>query len=150
MAEMNTILKKIDERAGVAWITLNRPEKKNALSRGLMAELITAVKYKLPVKIIINKNDTLGQIKWEQMVFLGNPEFGCELQPIDFASLARACGTFTSRVSRLPKQAVAARAGRASGMELRSNSPPVRSLPVMVIEDPSTFISHPISRRRTS
>jgi pyruvate dehydrogenase (quinone)/pyruvate oxidase len=31
-------------------------------------------------------------IKWEQMVFLGNPEFGCELQPIDFAAFARACG----------------------------------------------------------
>jgi pyruvate dehydrogenase (quinone)/pyruvate oxidase len=38
------------------------------------------------------KNDTLGMIKWEQMVFLGNPEYGCELQPIDFAAFARACG----------------------------------------------------------
>jgi pyruvate dehydrogenase (quinone)/pyruvate oxidase len=26
------------------------------------------------------------------MVFLGNPEYGCELQPIDFAAYARACG----------------------------------------------------------
>jgi pyruvate dehydrogenase (quinone)/pyruvate oxidase len=58
----------------------------------LMCELITAVKYKLPIKVFINKNNTLGQIKWEQMVFLGNPEFGCELQPVDFAALARACG----------------------------------------------------------
>jgi pyruvate dehydrogenase (quinone)/pyruvate oxidase len=31
-------------------------------------------------------------IKWEQMVFLGNPEYGCELHPIDFAAFARACG----------------------------------------------------------
>jgi pyruvate dehydrogenase (quinone)/pyruvate oxidase len=58
----------------------------------LMAELITAVKYKLPIKVIINKNNALGQIKWEQMVFLGNPEFACDLQPIDFAAYARACG----------------------------------------------------------
>ncbi|HEX8926999.1 MAG TPA: thiamine pyrophosphate-dependent enzyme, partial [Terriglobales bacterium] len=58
----------------------------------LMCEMITAVKYKLPVKICIFKNDVLGQIKWEQMVFLGNPEFGVELQPIDFAAYARACG----------------------------------------------------------
>jgi pyruvate dehydrogenase (quinone) len=29
---------------------------------------------------------------WEQMVFLGNPEFGCELQPIDFVAFAKACG----------------------------------------------------------
>ena len=34
----------------------------------------------------------LGQIKWEQMVFVGNPEFGVELQPIDFAKFAEACG----------------------------------------------------------
>jgi pyruvate dehydrogenase (quinone)/pyruvate oxidase len=26
------------------------------------------------------------------MVFLGNPEFGVELQPIDFAAFAHACG----------------------------------------------------------
>jgi pyruvate dehydrogenase (quinone)/pyruvate oxidase len=58
----------------------------------LMAELATCVKYKLPVKVIIVKNNTLGMIKWEQMVFLGNPEYGCELQPIDFAAFARACG----------------------------------------------------------
>jgi pyruvate dehydrogenase (quinone)/pyruvate oxidase len=58
----------------------------------LMAELVTAVKYKLNVKIVVIKNNALGQIKWEQMVFLGNPEFGCELEPIDFALLARAMG----------------------------------------------------------
>lgn len=58
----------------------------------LMGEFATAVKYKLPIKIVIIKNNTLGQIKWEQMVFLGNPEYGCELNPIDFALFARACG----------------------------------------------------------
>ena len=58
----------------------------------LMAEFATCVKYRLPVKVFIVKNNTLGQIKWEQMVFLGNPEYGCELQPIDFAAFARACG----------------------------------------------------------
>jgi pyruvate dehydrogenase (quinone)/pyruvate oxidase len=58
----------------------------------LMAEFATAVKYRLPIKVIIIKNNTLGMIKWEQMVFLGNPEYGCELQPIDFAAFARACG----------------------------------------------------------
>src|SRR5438094_5110850 len=58
----------------------------------LMAEFATAVKYNLPIKIVIVKNNTLGQIKWEQMVFLGNPEYGCDLQPIDFAMVAEACG----------------------------------------------------------
>ncbi len=58
----------------------------------LMAEFATAVKYQLPIKVVIIKNNTLGQIKWEQMVFLGNPEYGCDLHPIDFAAFARACG----------------------------------------------------------
>jgi len=58
----------------------------------LMGEFATAVKYGLPIKVIVVKNDSLGQIKWEQMVFLGNPEYGCDLHPIDFAAFARACG----------------------------------------------------------
>ncbi len=58
----------------------------------LMAELATLAKYQLNVKVIVIKNNVLGQIKWEQMVFEGNPEFGVELQPIDFAAVARACG----------------------------------------------------------
>jgi pyruvate dehydrogenase (quinone)/pyruvate oxidase len=40
----------------------------------MLGELATCVKYGLDVKIVVIKNDTLGQIKWEQMVFLGNPE----------------------------------------------------------------------------
>jgi len=58
----------------------------------LMGELATCVKYDLDVKIIVIKNNTLGQIKWEQMVFLGNPEYGCTLEPIDFATVARGFG----------------------------------------------------------
>jgi pyruvate dehydrogenase (quinone)/pyruvate oxidase len=58
----------------------------------LMGEFANCVKYQLPIKVIIVKNNSLGMIKWEQMVFLGNPEYGCELQPIDFAAFARACG----------------------------------------------------------
>ena len=58
----------------------------------LMGEFATAVKYRLPIKVVVIKNNSLGQIKWEQMVFLGNPEYGCDLQPIDFAAYARACG----------------------------------------------------------
>ncbi|MEO5969931.1 MAG: thiamine pyrophosphate-dependent enzyme, partial [Bdellovibrionia bacterium] len=58
----------------------------------LMADFSTCVKYKIPVKIIIIKNNSLGQIKWEQMVFLGNPEYGVDLEPINFANFARDCG----------------------------------------------------------
>ena len=58
----------------------------------LMAEFATCVKYRLPIKVFVIKNNSLGMIKWEQMVFLGNPEYGCELQPINFAMFAQACG----------------------------------------------------------
>ena len=54
----------------------------------LLGDLATLRKYDLNVKLIVIKNDTLGQIKWEQMVFLGNPEYGCELEPIDFTKVA--------------------------------------------------------------
>jgi pyruvate dehydrogenase (quinone) len=58
----------------------------------LMGEVATLVKYNLPVKVIVFKNNVLGMIKWEQIVLEGNPQFGVELQPIDFAAYARACG----------------------------------------------------------
>lgn len=58
----------------------------------LMAELATLAKYKLNVKVIVVKNNVLGQIKWEQMVLDANPEFGVELQPIDFSGIAKSCG----------------------------------------------------------
>jgi pyruvate dehydrogenase (quinone)/pyruvate oxidase len=58
----------------------------------LIGELATCAKYKLDVKVVVIKNNSLGQIKWEQMVFLGNPEYVCDLQPIDFVSVARGFG----------------------------------------------------------
>ena len=58
----------------------------------LIAELATLKKYKLNVKVIVIKNNALGEIKWEQMVMGGNPEFGIDLEPIDFAGVARSCG----------------------------------------------------------
>ena len=58
----------------------------------LMCELATCRKYDLDIKIIVIKNNTLGQIKWEQMVSLGNPEYVCELEPIDFATVAKGFG----------------------------------------------------------
>ena len=64
----------------------------------LMADLSTCVKYRLPVKVVVIKNNVLGQIKWEQMVFLGNPEYGVELEPIDHVKLAEACGARGVRI----------------------------------------------------
>lgn len=65
----------------------------------LMGEMATCVKYKLPLKIFVVKNNSLGQIKWEQLVFLGNPEYECDLQPIDFATVARGFGLASFTIS---------------------------------------------------
>jgi pyruvate dehydrogenase (quinone)/pyruvate oxidase len=66
----------------------------------LMCEFLTAVKYNLPIVVVIIKNNTLGQIKWEQIVFLGNPEYGCELHNPNFAKYAEACGGLGFTVER--------------------------------------------------
>src|SRR5690554_4652244 len=58
----------------------------------LIAEMATCVKYDLPVKVVVIKNNSFGQIKWEQMVMEGNPEFACDLQPIDFCKIAEGFG----------------------------------------------------------
>ena len=58
----------------------------------LMAEFATCVQHGLPVKVVVIKNNTLGMIKWEQMVFLGNPEYGVDMIPVDFVKFAEACG----------------------------------------------------------
>ncbi|HET9862811.1 MAG TPA: thiamine pyrophosphate-dependent enzyme [Steroidobacteraceae bacterium] len=58
----------------------------------LLGELATLVRYRLPIKIVVMKNNSLGQIKWEQLMFLGNPEFECDLTPIDFARVAEGFG----------------------------------------------------------
>ncbi|MBW4039772.1 MAG: pyruvate oxidase [Acidobacteria bacterium] len=66
----------------------------------LMGELATIVKYKLNVCVIVIKNNVLGQIKWEQMILEGNPEYGVELEPIDFALVATACGARAFTIER--------------------------------------------------
>ena len=66
----------------------------------LMGDFVTAVKHDLPIKIVIIKNNTLGQIKWEQMIFLGNPEYEVALHPIDFVKFADACGGVGFRCER--------------------------------------------------
>jgi len=57
-----------------------------------LGEFSTAVRYGIPLKLLVIKNNMLNQIAWEQMMFLGNPQFACELQPIDFAMAAEAMG----------------------------------------------------------
>ena len=66
----------------------------------LMAEFITAIKHQLPVKIVINNNNSLGQILWEQMV-LGYPEFGVRHSDpfTDYTGIATANGALGLKVT---------------------------------------------------
>jgi pyruvate dehydrogenase (quinone) len=57
-----------------------------------MGDLATLMQHDLPVKVVCFKNNSLGLIKWEQMAFLGNPEYGVDLAPVDFVRIAEACG----------------------------------------------------------
>jgi pyruvate dehydrogenase (quinone) len=65
----------------------------------LMAEFLTAIKHRLPVKVVINNNNSLGQILWEQMV-LGYPEHGVRYpEPfVDYAAFATANGALGVKV----------------------------------------------------
>jgi pyruvate dehydrogenase (quinone)/pyruvate oxidase len=97
----------------------------------LIGELATCVKYGLNVKIVVIKNNTLGQIKWEQMVFLGNPEYACDLQPIDFASIARGFGVtgYTiedpAQCGEILRQALATRGPALVEAVVDQNEPPM-------------------------
>jgi pyruvate dehydrogenase (quinone)/pyruvate decarboxylase len=65
----------------------------------LMAELSTAVHYKLPVKILLLKNNSLSEVRFEQED-LGYPQFGCDLPSIDFVAFAKACGADAFRCAK--------------------------------------------------
>jgi pyruvate dehydrogenase (quinone) len=69
-----------------------------------LGEFSTAVAMGLPLKLLVLRNGTLGQIKWEQLLFLGNPDFGVEVPAIDFAKAAEAMGARGYTIER-PEQA---------------------------------------------
>ena len=110
----------------------------------LMGEIATLVKYKLRVKVIVIKNNVLGQIKWEQMILEGNPEFGVELEPIDFAKVAEACGArgFTierpEEAERVLREACASRPASCRPWSIQtSRRCPARSPPSRHTSSPS-------------
>lgn len=63
----------------------------------LLGDLITAVTYDLPVKLIVFNNSRLGMVKLEQEQG-GLPEFGTILDNPDLSAVARACGLHGVRV----------------------------------------------------
>ena len=64
-----------------------------------MADFVTAVKYDLPVVVVILNNHQLGMIQVEQMME-HYPNYATDLLNPDFARYAEACGGIGIRVSR--------------------------------------------------
>jgi pyruvate oxidase len=64
-----------------------------------MAELVTAVKYNLPMVVVVMNNRELGMIRIEQQME-HYPNFGTDLLNPDFAAYGEACGGRGIRVTR--------------------------------------------------
>lgn len=69
-----------------------------------MADFNTAVKYRLPIVVVVFNNSKLAMIKYEQEV-QGHPEFAVDLHNPNFAMYAEACGGVGYRVEQ-PKEIV--------------------------------------------
>jgi pyruvate dehydrogenase (quinone) len=65
----------------------------------LLGDLITAVAYELPVKLVVFNNGRLGMVKLE-MEQVGLPEYGTKLANPDFSEVAKAIGLTGFRVER--------------------------------------------------
>ncbi len=80
-----------------------------------MAEFLTAVKYDLPIVVVVLNNHELGMILVEQKME-HYPNFGTELHNPDFAAYARACGGSGFRVERQADLAPAVREALSAGV----------------------------------
>lgn len=65
----------------------------------LLGELLTVRRHRLPVKIVVFNNSTLGMVKLEMLVE-GLPDFGTDHDPVDYATIARGVGIEGVRIER--------------------------------------------------
>ncbi|KXZ15596.1 pyruvate oxidase [Bacillus nakamurai] len=65
----------------------------------VMQDLPTAVKYKLPITVVILNNENLGMIEYEQQV-KGNIDYVTTLQNVDYAAFAKSCGAKGIKVTK--------------------------------------------------
>ncbi|UPV79638.1 pyruvate oxidase [Bacillus rugosus] len=72
----------------------------------VMQDLPTAVKYKLPITVVILNNENLGMIEYEQQV-KGNIDYVTHLQNVDYAAFAESCGAKGIKVTRAEELAPA-------------------------------------------
>lgn len=65
----------------------------------VMHDFITAVKYDMPIKIVVLNNSMIGMIKYEQQI-KGNLNYGTNLGAINFAEFAKSCGGEGYRIEK--------------------------------------------------
>lgn len=70
-----------------------------ALTMGL-GELATCVRHRLDVKLLVLRNDALAAVRWDQVVFAGTQEYACDLQPVEFTTVARGFGLTAFTIDR--------------------------------------------------
>ncbi|MCW2770143.1 MAG: pyruvate dehydrogenase [Aeromicrobium sp.] len=63
----------------------------------LLSELLTVAMYRLPIKIVLFDNSTLGMVKAEMLVD-GLPDFGVDVPQVDYTAIAAAAGLRAERV----------------------------------------------------
>ncbi len=63
----------------------------------LLGELVTVVMHRLPIKIVLFDNSTLGMVKLEMLVD-GLADFGVDVPSVDYSRVAEALGIFARRV----------------------------------------------------
>ncbi|MFD4267732.1 pyruvate dehydrogenase [Rhodococcus sp. NPDC058481] len=63
----------------------------------LLGELVTVASFRIPVKIVVFNNSTLGMVKLEMLVD-GLPDFGVDVPAVDYAAVAGALGIFARRI----------------------------------------------------
>ncbi|MGE7215216.1 pyruvate oxidase [Priestia koreensis] len=64
----------------------------------VMHDFVTAVRYKLPIVVVVLNNEKLGMIKYEQES-LGHQDYAVDLAEMNFAAFAEACGGVGYRVT---------------------------------------------------
>lgn len=90
---------------GAIAASLAEPERQSIAICGdggfsmVMQDLPTAVKYKLPITVVILNNENLGMIEYEQQV-KGNIDYVTHLQNVDYAAFAKSCGAKGIKVTK--------------------------------------------------
>jgi pyruvate dehydrogenase (quinone) len=104
----------------------------------LLGDLLTAVAYQLPVKLIVFDNGRLGMVKLEQEQG-GLPEFGTELTNPDLAAVAQAMGLTGLRVTDPTKLAGVVREALATPgpvvLDVLTNPEEISLPPKVTVDD---------------